>query len=142
MSRPVGLASRRPHRAGPVGAHRLGRLLPSRWPDRWLTGTHPVPPRGRAHGPCRTPGPGGALAGLVARILKGDSHALDDGTRLSTIVLRALATLHDTASPQSAADRRALWSCAGVADDELSATVLAAGLRPSGDGVLASVTRV
>ncbi|MGV9247278.1 TIGR02679 domain-containing protein [Streptomyces sp. NPDC003710] len=31
------------------------------------------------------------LPAFAARILKGDSHALDDGTRLSTIVLRAVA---------------------------------------------------
>ncbi|MEV7142823.1 TIGR02679 family protein [Streptomyces tauricus] len=79
---------------------------------------------------------------FAARILKGDSHALDDGTRLSTLVLRALATLHDTAAPESAADRRALWTRAGIADDDLSATVLVGGLRPVGEGPLARVTRV
>ncbi|MFE7606863.1 TIGR02679 family protein [Streptomyces celluloflavus] len=79
---------------------------------------------------------------FAARVVSGDSHALDDGTRLSSLVLRALATLHDTAPPQSAADRRALWARAGVADDELSATVLTAGLRPDGGGPLARVARV
>ncbi|MGC4985942.1 TIGR02679 family protein [Streptomyces sp. DT193] len=79
---------------------------------------------------------------FAARVLKGESHALDDGTRLSTLVLRALATLHDTAPPQSSADRRALWTRAGVADDDLSATVLVGGLRPAGDGPLARVARV
>ncbi|MFK4269825.1 TIGR02679 family protein [Streptomyces milbemycinicus] len=79
---------------------------------------------------------------FAARVLKGDSHALDDGTRLSTLVLRALATLHDTAPPQSAAGRRALWTRAGVADDDLSATVLVGGLRPSGGGPLSRVANV
>lgn len=79
---------------------------------------------------------------FAARVLKGDSHALDDGTRLSTLVLRALATLHDTVGPQSAADRRALWTRAGVADDDLSATVLVGGLRLDGEGPLARVARV
>ncbi|MFF0225012.1 TIGR02679 family protein [Streptomyces sp. NPDC004629] len=79
---------------------------------------------------------------FAARVLKGDSHALDDGTRLSSVVLRALATVHDTAAPESAADRRALWTRAGVADDDLSATVLVGGLRPAGDGPLARVARV
>lgn len=46
------------------------------------------------------------------------------------------------APPQSAADRRALWARADIADDELSVTVLAVGLRPSGDGPLARVGRV
>ncbi|MEU1466360.1 TIGR02679 family protein [Streptomyces sp. NPDC005727] len=78
---------------------------------------------------------------FAARVLKGDSHALDDGNRLSTLVLRALATLHDTAAPESAADRRALWTRAGVADDDLSATVLVGGLRPAGEGQLARVAR-
>ncbi|OMI40806.1 TIGR02679 family protein [Streptomyces sparsogenes] len=79
---------------------------------------------------------------FAARVLNGHSHALDDGTPLSTLVLRALATLYDTAVPQSAAERRALWARAGVADDDLSATVLVAGLRPFGDGPLARVSRV
>ncbi|WP_206507355.1 TIGR02679 family protein [Streptomyces chrestomyceticus] len=79
---------------------------------------------------------------FAARILNGHAHALDDGTTLSTLVLRALSTLYGTDSPQSAADRRALWTRAGVADDDLSATVLVAGLRPAGDGPLARVARV
>ncbi|WP_030542836.1 TIGR02679 family protein [Streptomyces albus] len=79
---------------------------------------------------------------FAARVLNGHAHALDDGTPVSTLVLRALATLHDTAAPQSAAERRALWTRAGVADDDLSATVLVAGLRPSGDGPLARVSRI
>ncbi|MER5362706.1 TIGR02679 domain-containing protein [Streptomyces sp. NPDC002785] len=39
-------------------------------------------------------------------------------------------------------DRRALWTRTGVADDDLSATVLVSGLRPAGDGLLARVARV
>lgn len=79
---------------------------------------------------------------FAARVLNGHSHALDDGTPLSTLVLRALATLYDTTPAQSAADRRALWARAGVADDDLSATVLVGGLRPAGDGPLARVAHV
>ncbi|MFF7361980.1 TIGR02679 family protein [Streptomyces sp. NPDC008125] len=79
---------------------------------------------------------------FAARVVRGDSHALDDGTRLSSLVLRALAALHDTGPPESSADRRALWGRAGVADDELSATVLTAGLRPGGEGPLAGTARV
>ncbi|GGX07468.1 TIGR02679 family protein [Streptomyces lomondensis] len=79
---------------------------------------------------------------FAARVLNGHAHALDDGTPVSTLVLRALAALHDTAAPQSAADRRTLWTRAGIADDDVSATVLVAGLRPSGDGPLARVSRV
>ncbi|WP_230423601.1 TIGR02679 family protein [Streptomyces radicis] len=67
----------------------------------------------------------------------GDAHALDDGTRLAGVVLRALAALHDTEPPASAGDRRALWGLAGIADDALSTTVLVAGLRPMGAGPVA-----
>ncbi|MFJ3189304.1 TIGR02679 family protein [Streptomyces halstedii] len=88
------------------------------------------------------PGQAEPLPVFAARVLNGHAHALDDGTPLSTLVLRALATLYDIAPPQSAAERRALWSRAGVADDELSATVIAGGLRPVGDGLLARVARL
>ncbi|MEU3100048.1 TIGR02679 domain-containing protein [Streptomyces sp. NPDC006967] len=33
---------------------------------------------------------------FAARVLSGQTHALDDGTPLSALVLRALATLYDT----------------------------------------------
>ncbi|MFE3070698.1 TIGR02679 family protein [Streptomyces sp. NPDC059247] len=88
------------------------------------------------------PGQAEPLPVFAARVLNGHAHALDDGTPVSTLVLRALATLYDIAPPQSAAERRALWSRAGVADDELSATVIAGGLRPGGDGLLARVARL
>jgi uncharacterized protein (TIGR02679 family) len=61
-----------------------------------------------------------------------DPHALDDGTRLSGLVLRALAAVYAVEVPGSAEPRRALWERAGVADDALSTVVVAAGLRPSG----------
>ncbi|MEV6734784.1 MULTISPECIES: TIGR02679 family protein [unclassified Streptomyces] len=88
------------------------------------------------------PGQAEPLPVFAARVLNGHAHALDDGTPVSTLVLRALATLYATVPPQSAAERRALWGRAGVADDELSATVLVGGLRPSGDGLLARVAAV
>ncbi|MFF7838354.1 TIGR02679 family protein [Streptomyces ossamyceticus] len=85
------------------------------------------------------PGRAEPLPVFAARVLSGQAHALDDGTPLSALVLRALATLYDTVPPQSAVERRALWTRAGVADDELSATVLVGGLRVAGDGLLARV---
>ncbi|MER6693810.1 TIGR02679 family protein [Streptomyces minutiscleroticus] len=88
------------------------------------------------------PGQAEPLPVFAARVLNGHAHALDDGTPLSTLVLRALATLYDMPLPQSTADRRALWTRAGIADDDLSATVLIGGLRAAGDGLLAHVTRV
>ncbi|SDT14764.1 TIGR02679 family protein [Streptomyces sp. TLI_053] len=88
------------------------------------------------------PADGEPLPVLAARLLDGDSHALDDGTPVSGLVLRALAVLHGTDLPDSAEARRALWSAAGVADDQLSTTVLAVGLRLDGDGPIAEVTRI
>ncbi|MFI6847249.1 TIGR02679 family protein [Kitasatospora sp. NBC_00085] len=88
------------------------------------------------------PAGGEPLPVLAARLLDGDSHALDDGTRLSSLVLRALAVLYGTDMPDAAEGRRALWSRAGVADDDLSATVLAVGLRPGGEGPVAGVSRI
>ncbi|WP_165984577.1 TIGR02679 family protein [Streptomyces sp. YIM 98790] len=87
------------------------------------------------------PAQGEPLPVFATRLLRGDPHALDDGTRLSTLVLRALAALHATDPPTDAAARRHLWNLAGVTDDGLSSTVLAAGLRPAGDGLLASLAR-
>jgi uncharacterized protein (TIGR02679 family) len=82
------------------------------------------------------------LAQLAATTL-GDSHALDDDTALSTLVLRGIEAV--TGLPRrdpSAAERRALWARVGVLLDELSAPVLVAGLRPMGDGLLATTLRM
>jgi uncharacterized protein (TIGR02679 family) len=84
------------------------------------------------------PAPGQPLPVFAAKTL-GDSHALDDGTRLSSLVLRALAAIYDTAVPKAAEQRRALWERAGVASDELSTVVLMAGIRPAGTGLLRDV---
>lgn len=70
-----------------------------------------------------------------------DPHALDDGTRCATLVLRALAAIYELPVPTDVAGRRRLWDRAGVADDELSSVVLAAGLRPSGPGVASTILR-
>jgi len=88
------------------------------------------------------PAAGQPLPSFAAQVVRGDAHALDDGTRLSSLVLRALATLHDLEPPQSAQDRRSLWARAGVSDDELSSTVLAAGLRLDGDGLIVRMNRM
>ncbi|WNI16343.1 TIGR02679 family protein [Actinacidiphila sp. ITFR-21] len=77
---------------------------------------------------------------FAARMVSGDSHALDDGTRLSSLVLRALSAMHAVEMPGNAQQRRGMWARAGVADDELSGTVLAAGLRLVGDGLLSRIT--
>lgn len=86
------------------------------------------------------PADGEPLPVFAARVADGDSHALDDGTRLSSLVLRALSAQYDAAMPGNAQQRRALWARAGVADDDLSGTVLAAGLPLSGAGILSRIT--
>jgi uncharacterized protein (TIGR02679 family) len=88
----------------------------------------------------RLPGDGGPLPEFAAQAC-GDPHALDDGRRLATYLLRALACLHDEPPPATAAARRALWQRAGLECDALSTSVLLAGLRPEGDGPLAVTAR-
>jgi uncharacterized protein (TIGR02679 family) len=87
------------------------------------------------------PASGDPLPVLADRVL-GNTHALDDGTRLGGLVLRALAAIYDVAVPDNAQRRRALWEQAGVADGELSPVVLAAGIRPAGGDVAAQVMRL
>ncbi|WP_369974767.1 TIGR02679 family protein [Nocardia sp. MDA0666] len=79
------------------------------------------------------PAPGTPLPVFAEQTLR-DPHALDNGTRLQAIVFRALAAIHDCDVPRDAAGVRSFWETAGVADDELSSTVLAAGLRVAGAG--------
>jgi uncharacterized protein (TIGR02679 family) len=88
----------------------------------------------------RLPGDGRPLPAFADQAC-GDPHALDDGRRLATYVLRALACLHDEPPPATAAERRALWERAGIECDALSTSVLVAGLRPTGDEPLALTAR-
>jgi uncharacterized protein (TIGR02679 family) len=69
----------------------------------------------------------------------GETHALDEGKRCAGLVLRALASSYDVPPPVDAQQRRALWERAGVAEDELSSTVLAAGFRADGDDVVSRI---
>lgn len=73
---------------------------------------------------------------LAARVA-GDAHALDDGTVLAQLVLRALARVAGEDVPRTAAARRALWERHGVSADALSSTCLVLGLRPFGASPLA-----
>lgn len=66
---------------------------------------------------------------VFATGLFGDSHALDDGKRLSGLVLRAQSFRFGIEPPRDAQERRALWERSGVECDALSTTVLVAGLR-------------
>lgn len=69
--------------------------------------------------------------GELASLVTGDAHGLDDGSLLGALVLRAAAAVVATPYPSSAAGRRALWRAVGVLTDEVSTTVLTAGLRAS-----------
>jgi uncharacterized protein (TIGR02679 family) len=84
---------------------------------------------------------GGAPLPAFAEAVLADPHALDDGTRLAAVALRAVAALLDAEPPTSAEQRRTLWERVGVAEDELSATVLVAGVRPAGENALAVILR-
>lgn len=84
------------------------------------------------------PGSGQPLP-LFADVVLGNTHALDEGTRCANLVLKALTTIYDITPPADAPERRALWERAGIADDQLSSTVLAAGLRMAGDSVVSRI---
>ncbi|MFC9967627.1 TIGR02679 family protein [Nocardia ignorata] len=72
-----------------------------------------------------------------------DPHALDDGTRLQGMVIRALAVMHGRPVPADSGELRQLWMSAGVADDELSSTVLVAGMGGlDRDGTLGKMLQV
>jgi uncharacterized protein (TIGR02679 family) len=80
------------------------------------------------------------LAELAAAVA-GDSHALDLGAPLSTLVLRAVAVRNGHAHPEDADQRRAAWAAVGVLADELSAPALllnlgAAPSNPTGRALL------
>lgn len=87
------------------------------------------------------PAAGRPLPAFADEIL-GDPHALDDGERCANLVLKALAAIYDVPSPPGAPERRALWARAGIADDQLSSTVLAAGLRPAPGNTVSDVLRL
>lgn len=62
----------------------------------------------------------------------GDAHALDDGSVLGVLVVRALAAASDDPVPVTASARRALWERYGVSADSVSSTCLVLGIRPGG----------
>jgi len=75
-----------------------------------------------------------ALPALAAQ-LTGDTKALNHGTGLSTLVLRALAVRAGVGRPGSAAERRDLWDRAGVLVDDLASRVLVLNLPAEGEGL-------
>lgn len=79
--------------------------------------------------------------GELASLVTGDAHGLDDGSLLGALVLRAAAAMMTTSYPSSPAGRRALWRAVGVLTDEVSTTVLTAGLKTSGESWLSERTK-
>ena len=75
-----------------------------------------------------------ALPALAAQIT-GDTKALNNGTALGTLILRALALRAGVARPRSAAERRDLWDRAGVLVDDLASRVLVLNLPAAGEGL-------
>ncbi len=80
----------------------------------------------------------GQLLPVFAASVAGDPHALDPGTSLGGLVLRAAAAIAGRRDvPSSAPERRRLWREVGIDCDSLSADVLLLGLRPAGEDRLA-----
>ena len=75
-----------------------------------------------------------ALPALAAHIT-GDTKALNHGTTLATLVMRALALREDVGRPASAAQRRELWDLSDVIADDLASRVLVLNLAAQGDGL-------
>ena len=75
-----------------------------------------------------------ALPALAARIT-GDTKALNHGTTLATLIMRALALREGVARPASAAQRRELWDLSNVIVDDLASRVLVLNLPAHGDGL-------
>src|ERR1019366_2019513 len=73
-----------------------------------------------------------ALPALAAQIT-GDTKALDHGTTLATLILRALALRASVSRPASAAERRELWDLSGVIVDDLASRVLVLNVTAEGD---------
>lgn len=119
------------------------------WSEAWIDLLRPLVSRSsdptasaslvsaaRCIGRIRQAEPGRGRGELAASVT-GDSHGLDDGSLVGTMVLRGLAAWLDQPAPASAEERRALWERAGVPCDQVATTVLTVGLRPS--SVLAGV---
>jgi uncharacterized protein (TIGR02679 family) len=75
------------------------------------------------------------LASVASRY-GGNSHALDPGTVLSTLILRGLALQLGRVTPSRSDERRDLWGAFGVVCDELSAPALSFNLALGGDALL------
>ncbi|HEX6522407.1 MAG TPA: TIGR02679 family protein [Streptosporangiaceae bacterium] len=71
----------------------------------------------------------------LAAAVTGDTKALNSGTVLSTLVLRALSARAGGARFDTAQARRELWDVSDVVVDDLASRVLVLNLPASGDGL-------
>jgi uncharacterized protein (TIGR02679 family) len=71
----------------------------------------------------------------LAAAVTGDTKALNHGTVLSTLVLRALSLRAGSGRFDSAEARRELWDASGVVVDDLASRVLVLNLPATGDGL-------
>jgi uncharacterized protein (TIGR02679 family) len=74
------------------------------------------------------------LAELAATIT-GDTKALNSGTTLAALVLRALAARQGAARPRTVEERRDLWDQCGIIVDDLASRVLVLNLPAYGPGL-------
>ena len=75
------------------------------------------------------------LLPALAADVTGDTKALNHGTLLSTLVLRALAGQAGMGRPGTAGERRELWEAGGVVVDDLASRVLVLNLPAAGPGL-------
>jgi uncharacterized protein (TIGR02679 family) len=85
-----------------------------------------VPDAGDARG-----GPTWRLRRELAAKAADDEHALDEGSAVSVLVLRGLASAAGRALPVDPVARRRLWASFGVLSDLVSSTCLAVGVAPA-----------
>jgi uncharacterized protein (TIGR02679 family) len=71
----------------------------------------------------------------LAAATTGDTKALNHGTTLATLVLRALAIRGSVTRPATTEQRRDLWDAHGVIVDDLASRVLVLNLAAGGDGL-------
>jgi uncharacterized protein (TIGR02679 family) len=77
---------------------------------------------------------GPVLLPALAADVTGDTKALNHGTVLSTLLLRALALKTGTGKPGTAGERRDLWEANGVVVDDLASRVLVLNIPAEGHG--------
>src|SRR5580704_580960 len=75
------------------------------------------------------------LLPALAADVTGDTKALNHGTVLSTLVLRALAIKTGTGRPGAAGERRDLWEAGDVVVDDLASRVLVLNVSAEGRGL-------